>query len=69
MNIFMVCLSKQYLIDQKLGTLNEMTFFNTETKTLHIKKFQFQVILDDKKTRKSASSVKPHSCYFKIVVK
>ena len=57
------------MIDQKLGTLNEMTFFNTETKTLHIKKFQFQVILDDKKTRKSASSVKPHSCYFKIVVK
>ena len=44
MNIFMVCLSKQYLIDQKLGTLNKMTFFNTETKTLHIKKFQFQVI-------------------------
>ena len=44
MNILMVCLSKQYLIDQKLGTLNDMTFFNTETKTLHIKKFQLQVI-------------------------
>ena len=44
MNILMVYFSKQYLIDQKLGTLNEMTFFNTETKTLYIKKFQFQVI-------------------------
>lgn len=43
-NIFMVYFSKQYLIDQKLGTLNDMTFFNTETKTLHIKKFQLQVI-------------------------